>query len=105
MPSRLHWIETEVLSQDDNREGLSRIRKLLMKAEAMDSQPAGGLGHGQHGNLVHGEPEPSTHNRQFDSACYHPQLLLNRAGECSAARLRPGNVHSAEVEQRAFARN
>jgi hypothetical protein len=38
LTSRLHWFETEVLSQDENLEGLSRInRKLLTKAEAMDS--------------------------------------------------------------------
>src|ERR1022692_3176804 len=38
LPSRLHWFETEVLSQDENLEGLSRInRELLAKAEAMDS--------------------------------------------------------------------
>lgn len=38
MPPRLHWFETEVLSPDENLDGLSRInRELLAKAEAMDS--------------------------------------------------------------------
>jgi hypothetical protein len=38
LPSRLHWFETEVLSQEENLEGLSRInRELLAKVEAMDS--------------------------------------------------------------------
>ena len=38
MPARLHWFETEVLSQAENLEGLSRInRELIAKAEAMDS--------------------------------------------------------------------
>ena len=51
LPSRLHWFETEVLSQDENLEGLNRInRELLAKVEAMDSPPAGGDGHGQHRN-------------------------------------------------------
>jgi hypothetical protein len=37
LPSRLHWFETEVLSQDENLKGLSRInRELLAKGEAMD---------------------------------------------------------------------
>jgi hypothetical protein len=41
LPSRLHWFETEVLSQEENLEGLSRInRELLAKAEAVDS-PSG----------------------------------------------------------------
>ena len=43
--------ETEVLTQDENLEGLSRInRELLAKAEAMDSPSAGGAGYGQHRN-------------------------------------------------------
>jgi len=29
LPSRLHWFETEVLSQDENLEGLSRINREL----------------------------------------------------------------------------
>ena len=32
----------------------------------------------------------------FESTCYHPLLLFNREGDCLAAKLRPGNVHSAE---------
>jgi hypothetical protein len=28
--------------------------------------------------------------------CYHPLPLFNREGDCLAAKLRPGNVHSAE---------
>jgi hypothetical protein len=37
LPLCLHWFGTEVLSQDENLEGLSRInRKLLAKAEVMD---------------------------------------------------------------------
>jgi len=33
LPSRLHWFETEVLTQDENLEGLSRInRELIAKA-------------------------------------------------------------------------
>jgi hypothetical protein len=36
LPSRLHWFETEVLSQDENLEGLSRInRELRAKVEAL----------------------------------------------------------------------
>ena len=32
----------------------------------------------------------------FESVCYHPLLLFNQHGDCLAAKLRPGNVHSAE---------
>ncbi len=36
------------------------------------------------------------YNGHFESVCYHPLLLFNRHGDCLAAKLRPGNVHSAE---------
>jgi hypothetical protein len=32
----------------------------------------------------------------LESSCSHPLLLFNREGDCLAAKLRPGNVHSAE---------
>ena len=45
---------------------------------------------------VYGEQEQSAYNGHFESTCYHPMLLSNREGDCLAAKLRPGNVHSAE---------
>jgi hypothetical protein len=45
---------------------------------------------------VHGEQEHSAYNGHFESTCYHPLLLLNSEGDCLAAKLRTGNVHSAE---------
>src|SRR5258708_22304777 len=42
------------------------------------------------------EQEQSAYNGHFESTCYHPLLLFNREGDCLAAKLRPGNVHSAE---------
>ena len=44
----------------------------------------------------YGQQEYSAYNGHFESTCYHPLLLFNRAGDCLAAKLRPGNVHSAE---------
>jgi hypothetical protein len=38
----------------------------------------------------------SAYNGHFESTCYHPLLLFNREGDCLAAKLRPGNVHSAD---------
>jgi hypothetical protein len=43
-----------------------------------------------------GEQEQSAYNGHFESTCYHPLLLFNREGDCLGAKLRPGNVHSAE---------
>jgi hypothetical protein len=45
---------------------------------------------------VYGQQENSAYNGHFESTCYHPLLLFNREGDCLAAKLRPGNVHSAE---------
>jgi hypothetical protein len=45
---------------------------------------------------VYGEQEQSAYNGHFESTCYHPLLLFNREGDCLRAKLRPGNVHSAE---------
>src|SRR6266566_5535961 len=45
---------------------------------------------------VYGGQEQSAYNGHFESTCYHPLLLFNREGDCLAAKLRPGNVHSAE---------
>jgi hypothetical protein len=47
-------------------------------------------------SLVHGEQEGSAYNGHFESVCYHPLFLFNGFGDCLAAKLRPGNVHSAE---------
>jgi Transposase DDE domain group 1 len=97
LPSRLHWFETEVLSQDENLDGLSRInRELLAKAEVMDSLQRVVLDMDSTEIPVYGEQEHSAYNGHFESTCYHPLLLFNGEGDCLAAKLRPGNVHSAE---------
>jgi len=33
---------------------------------------------------------------EVHTVCYHPLSLFNHYGDCLAAKLRPGNVHSAE---------
>jgi hypothetical protein len=45
---------------------------------------------------VYGQQEQSAYNGHFEPTCYHPLLLFNREGDCLAAKLRPGNVQSAE---------
>ena len=78
LPSRLHWFETEVLSQDENLEGLSRInRELLAKAEAVDSPQRAVLDMDSTEIPVYGEQEHSAYNGHFESTCYHPLLLFN----------------------------
>jgi hypothetical protein len=97
LPSRLHWFETEVLSQEENLDGLSRInRELLAQAEAMDSPQRVMLDMDNTEIPVCGQQEQSAHNGHFESTCYHPLLLFNGEGDCLGAKLQPGNVHSAE---------
>ncbi len=45
---------------------------------------------------VHGAQEQAAYNGHFESACYHPLFVFNQDGDCVAAKLRPGNVHSAD---------
>jgi len=45
---------------------------------------------------VHGAQEQPAYNGHFESVCYHPLFVFNPGGDCVAAKLRPGNVHSAD---------
>jgi len=45
---------------------------------------------------VYGEQEQSAYNKHYESTCYHPLLVLNSAGDCVGAQLRPRSVHSAD---------
>ena len=97
LTSRLQSFETEVLAQDGNLAGLEAInRELIAKAEGIDSPQRVVLGMDSTEIPVYGQQEHSAYNGHFESTCYHPLLLFNRKGDCLAAKLRPGNVHSAE---------
>ena len=69
-------------------------RELDSEEEAGDVDPE--VEDGSSEIPVYGEQEQSAYNGHFESTCYHPLLLFNRDGDCLAAQLRPGNVHSAE---------
>ena len=97
MTSRLQSFETEVLTQEDNLAGLAALnRELVERAEAIDPPRRVVLDMDSTEVRVHGRQERSAYNGHFESTCYHPLLLFNREGDCLAAKLRPGNVHSAD---------
>jgi hypothetical protein len=97
LTSRLQSFETEMLAEDANFAGLASLsRALIAKAEALDSGSRTVLDMDSTEIPVYGEQEQSAYNGHFESVCYHPLLLFNRDGDCLAAKLRPGNVHSAE---------
>jgi hypothetical protein len=97
LTSRLQSFETDMLGQEENFAGLARInRELIAQAEAVDSVQRVVLDMDSTEIPVCGQQEQSAYNGHFESTCYHPLLLFNRDGDCVAAKLRPGNVHSAE---------
>jgi hypothetical protein len=97
LTSRLQSFETEVLTQEENLAGLAALnRELVARAEAIDSPRRIVLDMDSTEVRVYGRQEQSAYNGHFESTCYHPLLLFNREGDCLAAKLRPGNVHSAD---------
>ena len=97
LTSRLQTFETEMLAKVENFVGLARInRELIGKVEAFQWHYRAVLDMDSTEIPVYGEQEQSAYNGHFESTCYHPLLLFNRDGDCLAAQLHPGNVHSAE---------
>jgi hypothetical protein len=97
LTSRLQSFETELLTQEGNLAGLAAInRELIAKAETLESPQRVVLDMDSTEIPVYGQQEQSAYNGHFESTCYHPLLLFNREGDCLTAKLRPGNVHSAE---------
>jgi hypothetical protein len=76
--------------------GLATLnRELIAHAEALDVPRRVVLDVDSTEIRVYGQQEQSAYKEHFASTCYHPLLLFNREGGCLAAKLRPGNVHSA----------
>ena len=97
LTSRLQSFETELLAEEGNLAGLATInRELIAKAETLESPQRVVLDMDSTEIPVYGQQEHSAYNGHFESTCYHPLLLFNREGDCLAAKLRPGNVHSAD---------
>jgi hypothetical protein len=97
LTSRVQSFETEMLAEEENFAGLARLnRTLIGRAGPMDSAYRTVLDMDSTEIPVYGEQEQSAYNGHFESTCYHPLLLFNREGACLTAKLRPGNVHSAD---------
>jgi hypothetical protein len=97
LTSRLQSFEAEMLAEEENFAGLARInRELIGRVEAIDSPQRVVLDMDSTEIPLYGQQEQGAYNGHFESTCYHPLLLFNREGDCLAAKLRPGNVHSAD---------
>lgn len=89
--------ETETLATEENVEALSVINgSWVSKAMARTNAKKVILDMDSSESPVHGNQEGSAYNGHFRSKCYHPLFIFNQAGDCEAATLRPGNVHSAK---------
>jgi hypothetical protein len=100
----LSRFETEMLTGSENLAALpelngawisramakTRTRRLILDLDSSESP-------------VHGEQEGSCYNGHFGCMCYHPLFCFNHHGDCEAAMLRPGHVHSADAWQQLLA--
>jgi hypothetical protein len=97
LTSTLHWFETDVLPEEQNYEGLGHLNTALIEHAATRSPRRRViLDIDSSESPVHGAQEQSAYNGHFESVCYHPLFVFNPEGDCLAAKLRPGNVHSAD---------
>ena len=97
LTSTLHWFETELLTQETNLVGLRAVnRAVLAQAKMVTRADRIVLDMDSSESPVHGAQEGSAYNGHFASVCYHPLFLFTEHGDCVAATLRPGNVHSAD---------
>ena len=97
LTSTLHWFETELLTREENLVGLMAVNREVLARAGMPTR-AGRivLDMDSSESPVHGAQEGSAYNGHFESVCYHPLFLFTEHGDCVAATLRPGNVHSAD---------
>jgi hypothetical protein len=96
LTSTLHWFETNVLTEERNYQGLAHLNTALIEQAAKRSPTRRlTLDIDSSESPVHGAQEQSAYNGHSESVCYHPLFVFNPEGDCLAAKLRPGNVHSA----------
>ena len=79
----LEGLPSEWIQPVHNRTGL---RELILD---MDSSESPG----------HGEQERHAYNEHFGCECYHSLFCFNRFAGVEAAKLRPGNAHSADGQR------
>lgn len=95
--SQVCRFETDVLTHPDNLEALMNmpgqwvdliqqrrpIKKLILDMDSSVSE-------------TYGKQEGSMYNGHFGCECYHPLFIFNQDGDVEYAKLRPGNVASAD---------
>jgi len=98
--SEMSRFETEMLPEEGNLQVLAQLpgrwakhvtertglRELVLDLDSSDSP-------------THGQQEGSAYNGHFGYTCYHPLFCFNQFGDLLGAKLRRGNVHSANEWQ------
>jgi hypothetical protein len=97
LTSTLHWFETELMTREENLVGLRAVnRDVIGQAETIERSDRSLLDMDSSESPVHGQQEGGAYNGHFETVCHHPLFLFNDHGDCLAAKLRPGNVSSAD---------
>src|ERR687892_1592876 len=95
--SEMGRFETELLTQEDNLQGLDRMNaQWVERAMAQTLYRRVILDIDSSESPVHGHREGAAYNGHFQCVCFHPLFCFNHFGDCEAAKLRPGNDHSAD---------
>jgi hypothetical protein len=89
--------ETEILTEGNNLEKLDEmLMDWIAKVDSIRGVKEIVLDMDSSESPVYGDQEGSAYNGYFGSKCYHPIFCFNQYGDCLKAKLRPGNVHSAD---------
>jgi hypothetical protein len=96
LTSTLHWFETALLTREENLLGLMAVNREVV-TQADEGADRVVLDMDSSESPVHGQQERSAYNGHFASVCYQPLFLFNDQDDCLAAKLRPGNVASADA--------
>ena len=96
LTSTVHGFEMRVLASDEHVIGLMAVnRDRIAQAGVSDNGERVVRDMDSTESPVHGQQEGRACNGHCASVCDHPLLLFNSSGDRLAAKLRPGNVHSA----------
>jgi hypothetical protein len=79
LTSTLHWFETEVLTEEDNHQGLARLNtELVQRAATVTGRVTLDIDSSE--SPVHGAQEQAAYNGHFESVCYHPLFVFKSEG-------------------------
>jgi hypothetical protein len=79
----LQALEDSLMRSNDTLVRKKKKRRLILDVDSTED-PA------------HGKQEKVVFNGHFGNNCFHPLFAFTSDGDCLGAKLRPGNVHSAD---------